>query len=123
MTGATGFVGSYVARALVERGDDVRVTVRDGAPTEPLEGLDVERVAWPDITDRRALRRALKGVEKVFHLAGSTNLRLSAAELLRINADGTRTVLEEALRAGVQRAIYTSTIAAIGPAPPHSALD
>jgi dihydroflavonol-4-reductase len=123
VTGATGFVGSHVARALVERGDDVRVTVRDGAPGEPLEGLDVERVAWRDVTDRRALRRALKGVEKVFHLAGSTNLRLSAAELLRVNADGTRTVLEEALRAGVERAVYTSSVSAIGPAPPNSALD
>ena len=54
VTGATGFVGSHVARALVERGDAVRVTVRAGSPSEPLEGVDAERVNLPDVTDRRA---------------------------------------------------------------------
>jgi dihydroflavonol-4-reductase len=123
VTGATGFVGSHVARALVERGDAVRVTVRARSPKEPLEGLDAERVNLPDVTDRRALRHALKGVERVFHVAGTTNLRLSAAEARRVNAEGTRVVLEEALRAGVQRVVHTSSVAALGPAPPHSALD
>jgi dihydroflavonol-4-reductase len=123
VTGATGFVGSHVARALVERGDAVRVTVRARSPKEPLEGLDAERVNLPDVTDRRALRHALKGVERVFHVAGTTNLRLDAAEARRVNAEGTRVVLEEALRADVERVVYTSSVAAIGPAPPHSALD
>ena len=123
VTGATGFVGSHVARALLERGDAVRVTVRAKSPKEPLEGLEVERVNLPDITDRRALRRALKGVERVFHVAGTTNLRLGATEARRVNTDGTRVVLEEALRAGVERVVHTSSVAAIGPAPPHSALD
>jgi dihydroflavonol-4-reductase len=123
VTGATGFVGSHVARALVERGDAVRVTVRSRSPKEPLEGLDAERVNLPDVTDRRALRHALKGVERVFHVAGTTNLRLSAADARRVNAEGTRVVLEEALRAGVQRVVHTSSVVAIGPAPPHSALD
>jgi dihydroflavonol-4-reductase len=123
VTGATGFVGSHVARALVERGDAVRVTVRARSPKEPLEGLDAERVNLPDVTDRRALRHALKGVERVFHVAGTTNLRLDAAEARRVNAEGTRVVLEEALRADVERVVHTSSVAAIGPAPPHSALD
>jgi len=123
VTGATGFVGSHVARALVERGDNVRVTVRARSPSEPLAGLDAERVNLPDVTDRRARRHALKGVERVFHVAGTTNLRLGAAEARRVNTEGTRTVLEEALRAGVQRVVHTSSVAAIGPAPAHSALD
>jgi dihydroflavonol-4-reductase len=123
VTGATGFVGSHVARALVERGDDVRVTVRARSPSEPLAGLEVERAKIPDITDRRALRRALRGIERVFHAAGTTNLRLTADEALRINADGTRVVLEEALREGVERVVHTSSVAAIGPAPAGGALD
>jgi dihydroflavonol-4-reductase len=123
VTGATGFLGSHVARALVERGDAVRVTVRADSPTEPLEGFDAERVNLPDVTDRRALRHALKGVERVFHVAGTTNLRLDAAEARRVNADGTRVVLEEAMRAEVERVVFTSSVAAIGPAPPNSALD
>jgi dihydroflavonol-4-reductase len=123
VTGATGFVGSHVAHALLQRGDDVRVTVRARSPSEPLEGLDVERATVSDVTDRRAVRRALRGVERVFHVAGSTNLRLSAAEALRINAEGTRVVLEEALREGVERAVYTSSVAAIGPAERGGTLD
>jgi dihydroflavonol-4-reductase len=123
VTGATGFVGSHVARALVQRGDDVRVTVRAQSPSEPLAGLDVERSTVSDITDRRAVRRAMRGVERVFHVAGTTNLRLTADEALRINAEGTRVVLEEALREGVERAVHTSSVSAIGPAPPGGALD
>ena len=123
VTGGTGFIGSHLARALLERGDDVRVTVRPGSSPEPLAGLDVERAGLPDITDRRALRRALRGVERVFHAAGTTNLRLGLEEVMRVNAQGTRVVLEEALRAEVQRVVYTSSVAAIGPASPGSPLD
>jgi dihydroflavonol-4-reductase len=115
VTGATGFVGSHVTRALVTRGDDVRVTVRDGSPEEALAGLDVERVR-ADLLDRRAVRRALRGVDRVFHVAGLTSLRTSAARLHEANVVATRIVLEEALRAGVQRAVQTSSVAAIGPA-------
>src|SRR5512144_2090050 len=123
VTGGTGFIGSHIARALVERGDEVCVTVRSHSPLEALDGLDVERISIPDITDRRALRRALRDVERVYHAAGTTDLRLGADEIMRINAQGTRVVLEEALAAGVQRAVYTSSVAAIGPASPGSALD
>ena len=87
VTGATGFVGSHVARALVERGDDVRVTLRASSSREALEGLDVD-VAVAQLGDRAALRRALRGVDRVFHVAGTTNLRASSAELLRVNVEG-----------------------------------
>ncbi len=122
VTGATGFVGSHVVRALAARGDDVRVAVRATSRLEPLKGLDVETVV-ADVCDRRAVRRALRGVTRVFHVAGSTNLRMSADDLFRINVQGTRTVLEECLRAEVERVVHTSSVAAVGPAPPGGAGD
>ena len=122
VTGATGFVGSHVARALVERGDDVRVAARASSSREAISGLDVDvRVA--QLGDRAALRRALRGVDRVFHVAGTTHLRASPAELLRVNVEGTRIVMEEALRAGVERVVHTSSIGAVGPARPHGAVD
>jgi dihydroflavonol-4-reductase len=115
VTGGTGFIGSHLVRALVARGDDVRVTVRPSSQLSTLEGLDVERVT-ADITDPRAMRRAAHGIERAFHVAGSTNLRKGAAELLRVNAEGTRTVLDACLAAEVERVVYVSSVAAIGPA-------
>jgi dihydroflavonol-4-reductase len=122
VTGATGLVGSHVARLLVERGDRVRVTVRERSRLDNLEGLDVETVSG-DVLDRRAVRRALRGVERVFHVAGLTSLRAPREKLFRVNAQGTRVVLEEALRAGVERVVHTSSVAAIGPAPRGSTAD
>jgi dihydroflavonol-4-reductase len=122
LTGATGFIGSHVARALLARGDDVRVTVRPSSPEKALDGLDVERVT-ADITDRQAMRRAARGIERAFHVAGSVNLRLPGDQLLRVNAEGTRTVLDACLAAGVERAVHVSSVAAIGPARPGGALD
>jgi dihydroflavonol-4-reductase len=122
VTGATGFLGRHVVHALLARGDDVRVTVRASSRTAPLEGLDVERVT-ADVTDRRAMRRAARGIERAFHVAGTTNLRLPAPDLLRINAEGTRTVLDACLAEGVPRAVHVSSAAAIGPARRGGALD
>jgi dihydroflavonol-4-reductase len=69
------------------------------------------------------VRRALRGVERVFHVAGSTNLRASADALFAANVEATRVVLEEALRAGVERVVHTSSTAAVGPAPPGGTAD
>ena len=91
------------------------------APTQ-LDGLDVRQIRRRH-PDRRAMRRALRGIERVFHVAGTTNLRIPRAELFAIAVEGTRIVLEEALRAGVERAVYTSSVAAIGPAPPGRTAD
>ena len=115
-------MGSHVARLLVERGDRVRVTVRDRSRLDNLDDLDVERVTC-DVLDRRAVRRAMKDADSVFHIAGLTSLRASRDTLFRVNVTGTRTVLEEALRAGVARAVYTSSVAAIGPAERGSTAD
>jgi dihydroflavonol-4-reductase len=122
VTGATGFIGSHLTRQLLERGDTVRVLVRQASPRAQGLPADVERFTG-DVRDRRAVRRALQGVERVFHLAGTTNLRTSRADALAINVDGTRLVLEEALRAEVERAVLTSSVAAIGPAAPGGVAD
>jgi dihydroflavonol-4-reductase len=122
VTGATGFVGGALTRALVARGDDVVVAVRASSRRDRIAGLDV-RAVTADVTDRRSMRRALRGTERVFHVAGTTNLRLPADELFRLNAVGTRTVLEAALAEGVERAVHVSSVAAIGPAPPNGTAD
>jgi dihydroflavonol-4-reductase len=122
VTGATGLVGSHVARALVERGDDVRVTVREGAILDPIADLDVE-VVTADVLDRRQMRSALLGVDRLFHVAGATTLRAGWRALYATNVEGTRVALEEALAAGVERCVHTSTIAAIGPARRGSTAD
>ncbi len=115
VTGGPGFIGSHVTRALLERGDRVRVTVRARSRLENLEGLDVEHVQC-DLLDRRQVRRALVGVDKLFHCAGLTSLRASGDAHFEINVQGTRILFEEALVAGVQRVVHTSSFAAVGPA-------
>jgi dihydroflavonol-4-reductase len=122
ITGATGFIGSHVARLLVQRGDEVHVTVREGSRLDRLVGTDVETVRG-DVLDRRSIRRAMRGIDRVFHVAGMAELNATRARIFSINVEGTRIVLEEALRAGVQRAVYTSSVAAIGPARPGESAD
>lgn len=117
VTGATGFIGSHLARALARRGDELRLLVRKDADEVLLGGIPFERVTG-DITDRRAVRRAVEGVERVFHVAGMTSMRASDADrVFEVNLGGTRLIAEEALAAGVERLIHTSSVAAIGPAP------
>ncbi len=115
VTGATGFIGSHVVRLLVQRGDDVVVTVRPSSRLQGLKELDV-RTVRADILDRRSIRRAMQGVERLFHIAGDNDLNASRARTFQVNVEGMTIVLEEALRARVQRAVYTSSVAAIGPA-------
>jgi dihydroflavonol-4-reductase len=123
VTGATGFIGSHLARALAERGDELRVLVRRTSDLGPLEGLEAERVTG-DVTDRRAVRRAMDGVERVFHVAGRTSLRdADRAAVWEANARGARIVFDEALAAGVERLVHTSTVGAIGVAKPKGAID
>lgn len=122
LTGATGFVGSRVAHALAGRGDELRVTLRERSRLDNLDGLEYEGVNC-DVLDRRAVRRAMRGVERVFHVAGSTNLRAPLERMLEINVEGARIVLEEALRADVERVTMTSSVAAIGPATQHAPAD
>ena len=122
VTGATGFIGSHVALLLVQRGDDVRATLRSTSGEQALARLDIETVQ-ADVLDRRAIRHAMRGVDRVFHIAGTTSLVLAREQVLALNVEGTRIVLEEALRAEVQRLVYTSSVAAVGPSPPGTTAD
>jgi dihydroflavonol-4-reductase len=122
ITGATGFIGSHLAGLLVARGHDVAVLLRPQTPPGALADLPVT-VLRADVRDRRAVRRALKGAEGLFHLAGTTNLAAPRETVFALNVEGTRIVLEEALRAGIGRVVYTSSVAAVGPAPPGRTAD
>ncbi|HET6610776.1 MAG TPA: NAD-dependent epimerase/dehydratase family protein, partial [Kofleriaceae bacterium] len=114
VTGATGFIGSAVVRKLLARGRDVKCLVEPGAALENLDGLEVERIT-ADINDRDAIGRALDGVCVVYHLAAIYKLWLPDNSLMyQVNVEGSKTVLFAALAAGIERVIYTSSIAAVG---------
>lgn len=119
VTGATGFVGSHVARQLVNGGHSVRVLVRPASNLCPLEGLQVER-AEGDLRDFVSLGRAMKGVRRVFHVAADYRLwTRNPREIYESNVEGTRLLFEAARSAGVERVVYTSTVATM--AVPHAA--
>ena len=123
ITGATGFIGSHLSRALADRGDELRLLARRGSSLEPLEGIEYER-ATGDVTDRRAVKRAMAGVDRVFHVAGRTSLRARDREaVFHANLRGARVVFEAALEAGVKRLVHTSTVGAIGAAKPRGTAD
>ncbi|MGO9640840.1 MAG: hopanoid-associated sugar epimerase [Candidatus Acidiferrales bacterium] len=113
VTGATGFLGSHVARQLVARGDSVRVLARPSSDLRALGGLAVER-ATGDLRDPASLERALEGVSCVYHVAADYRLwARDPREIYDSNVAGTRNLLEAARAAGVKRFVYTSTVATI----------
>ena len=105
MTGASGFIGSAVLHRLVEAGFLVRALVRPGSPRDHLpRGV---RLVEGDIRDRESIRSAITGARYVFHVAADYRLwSRDRNEILTTNISGTRIVMEEALRAGVERVIY-----------------
>jgi dihydroflavonol-4-reductase len=114
ITGATGLVGSAVARTLAGAGFPVRALVRPGSPRTQLDGVEVEFVEG-DIRDAASVRRAMQGSHYVFHVAADYRLwARDRGEIFAANVGGTRTVMEEALRAGVERVVYTSSVATLG---------
>jgi dihydroflavonol-4-reductase len=114
VTGGTGFVGANLVRELLADGDRVRVLARPGGDRRALEGCDVE-IAEGDLLDAGSVRRAVAGMERVFHVAADYRLWApDPAALFRANVDGTRHVLEAAVAAGVERIVYTSTVGALG---------
>ncbi|HEX4075015.1 MAG TPA: hopanoid-associated sugar epimerase [Candidatus Acidoferrales bacterium] len=113
VTGSTGFVGSHVARQLVAAGNRVRVLVRPSSKIQALEGLAVERVEG-DLRDRLSLDRAMKGVRRVYHVAADYRLWTKVPqEIYESNVAGTKRLFEAAAQAGVERIVYTSTVATI----------
>lgn len=114
LTGATGFIGSHVAQAVVARGDSLCCLCR---PTSQRAGLEDLPIDWTlgDLTDRASLRRAMTGAELVIHCAADYRLYARyPAEIYRSNVDGTRNVLELAAELGVRRVVYTSSVGTLG---------
>jgi dihydroflavonol-4-reductase len=121
VTGATGFVGSHVARLLAERGERVRVLVRAKSNMKALEGVNVEPIVG-DLRDATSLTRAMDGVQRVFHVAADYRLwTRHPEEIYESNVGGTERLLEAAEKSGVERFVYTSTVATIA-VPRHGAL-
>jgi dihydroflavonol-4-reductase len=113
VTGATGFVGSAVVRSAVARGYRVRALVRPGSVRSNLEGLKLELVQG-DMRDAASLARAMQGVGFLFHVAADYRLwARNPDEIMHANRDGTRLVMEAALNAGVERVVYTSSVATL----------
>jgi dihydroflavonol-4-reductase len=114
VTGANGFLGSAVVRAVLADGDAVRALVRSGSDQRNLDGLDVE-IAQGDLTDRDSLRRAAAGCRLVYHVAADYRLWVADAKpMYRANVDGSVNALEAAAEAGAQRMVYTSSVAVLG---------
>jgi len=113
VTGASGFVGSAVAAKLVERGFSVRALVRATSPRTHLAGLDLEYVQG-DLRDAETIRPAMAGVRYLFHVAADYRLwARDRNEIVINNVTGTRVMMEEALHAGVERIVYTSSVATL----------
>ena len=117
ITGATGFVGSHVARLLASQGASLRLLVRASSRRENLAGLSADQVIG-DLRDQASLKRALSGCEFVFHVAADyrlwTRTAADAQEMYRANVEGTRGLLQAAREAGVRRVVYTSSVATMG---------
>lgn len=134
ITGATGFVGSAVARAAQQRGWQVRVLIRASSSRRNLAGLDAE-VVEGDMRDQACVSRALDGVRYLFHVAADYRLwARDPGEIVRNNLEGTAAVMRAALARQVERVVYTSSVATLrvdsqtiaatedGPLPAHEAI-
>jgi dihydroflavonol-4-reductase len=120
VTGATGFIGSAIARELIKDGEEVRVLVRETSDTRNIDQLDVERV-YGDIRDGESMKKALKGCDTLYFTAAFFAHWTPDKDLpYEVNVGGTKASLQAALDTGVQKVVYTSTnntMGAHGPIP------
>ncbi len=113
VTGASGFLGSHVARQLVARREAVRVLLRPSSQTRAIDDLSVEKTRG-DLRDPASLDRAMAGVCRVFHVAADYRLwARNPREIYESNLTGTKNLLDAARRAGVEQFLYTSTVATV----------
>ena len=113
VTGGSGFVGAAVVRELLQAGHEVRVFIRPTSMRTNLARLPVE-IVQGDLRDAASLRRAMAGIRFVFHVAADYRLwARRPEEIVRTNVEGTRALMEAALRAGVERIVYTSSVATL----------
>jgi dihydroflavonol-4-reductase len=114
VTGATGFVGAAVARALIRERWQVRALARKGSDRRNVQHLPLD-VVEGDLADTASLDRALSECEALFHVAADYRLgALDPQRLYQTNVEGTRNILDAARRAGVRRIVYTSSVATVG---------
>src|SRR5437899_7081079 len=114
VTGATGFVGSHVARVLAEQGADLRLLVRSSSNLKNIESLKAERVSG-DLRDPVTLEKAMAGCDVVFHVAADYRLWIRDPEqMYRANVEGTRAILQATRNNRVRRVVYTSSVATVG---------
>jgi dihydroflavonol-4-reductase len=114
VTGATGFIGSHVARVLAQQGAELRLLVRSGSDLRNIQELKAER-AIGDLGDAGSLKKAMVGCDVLFHVAADYRLWIpDPDQMYRSNVEGTRAILEAARENGVRRVIYTSSVATMG---------
>jgi dihydroflavonol-4-reductase len=114
LTGATGFVGSHVARSLAAQGADLRLLVRPASDLRNIQELQAERVVG-DLRDTASLKKAVAGCDVIFHVAADYRLWVRDPEqMYRSNVEGTRAILEAARENKVRRVVYTSSVATMG---------
>src|SRR6202035_4237237 len=114
VTGATGFLGSHVARVLSDQGANLRLLIRPTSNLKNLEGLHAE-TATGDLRDPASLEKAMSGCDTVFHVAADYRLWLrDPEEMYRSNVEGTRAILEAAHKNNIRAVVYTSSVATIG---------
>jgi dihydroflavonol-4-reductase len=114
LTGATGFLGSAVARELLNEGRNLKLLVRKNTDTRNIDDLDCE-VTYGDLRDRDSIKKALVGCNTLYHTAAYYSLWTRDKNLIYdINVQGTRNILESALEAGIEKVVYTSTVGCIG---------
>ncbi|MBU0994377.1 MAG: NAD-dependent epimerase/dehydratase family protein [Proteobacteria bacterium] len=117
VTGAAGFIGSHVVKELLDDNVDVRAFLRPGESRQNLDGLDVE-IMEGDLLDKDAVGKAVNGMDTLFHLAAVYAIWMKNWQsIYEVNIQGSRNILWAALKAGVNRVVYTSSIAALGVAP------
>src|SRR5437773_5093907 len=114
ITGATGFLGSHVARALAEHGADLRLLVRPNSNTKNIANLKADLITG-DLRDPASLEKGIAGCEVIFHVAADYRLWVrDPDEMYRANVEGTRAILEAARKSKVRRVVYTSSVATMG---------
>ena len=114
VTGATGFLGSHIARKLANRGEEVKILLRKTSRTENIDDIKAEKI-YGDITDLQSLESAIKGCYTLYHTAGYVSFRKKDYQKLHdINVGGTINAMKAALGQGVKKVVYTSSVAAIG---------
>lgn len=114
VTGAAGFLGSHLVEMLAERGDEVRALVQSGQNATFLQTLPGVEIVQGDLTDQQSLRRAVHGMQRVYHLAARTGPWGPEAAYQAANVQGVANLIAAALEAGVQRIVHTSSITVYG---------